>query len=210
MTQSREPVQKVARASCQEGFAEQKDQDHGEKNKRAEDEKNLTCERAELFRKRSGEKDQSEQDERGLRNNVDKAVHYIPCKNGGRVWTALQAHSYANNVAADDRWKKQSSEKAAEITLRAGREIQLRASAVHDHAPLDDSNRVREQIHHQNNHEADGWNTGESRAQRSYGKKVKKYGEHGERRYPAKNYDPSCANLVLGLVRSDHVRPIML
>ena len=57
MTQSREPVQKVARASREECFAKHEEQDNDDEYDGAEDQKDLRCERAELFWKRSGQED---------------------------------------------------------------------------------------------------------------------------------------------------------
>src|SRR5262249_4811782 len=139
-----------------------------------------------------------------------QTVDNIPRENSGGARTAAKSYRHSHDIPTNNGRKKQCSEKSPEIALRAGGKIELRSGGVHHHPPLQNSKGVRAQVHHQNDHESNRRNAGQRRAQRVYGKKVKKDRESSKRCYPAKKCDPARARFLLRPAHSDHLMAVIL
>src|SRR5581483_677446 len=148
--------------------------------------------------------DQTQEYEPALRGDVEKAVRDISGEDRGGMRASPETDRQANNVAANDRRKKQGAEEPAEITLGAGREIEPRAGGVDDHLPFEDADGVNTEVQDENDHEAQGRNTREGGAERIQGKEMKEQSENSKSGQPAEDGDCPGSRGLMEMVRADH------
>jgi len=133
----------------------------------------------------TGQQKQADENNAGLRGDIEKAIRNISGDHRRGAWAAAQTHGEAHDIAANDGGKKEGAEKAAGVTLRAGGEIEFGAGGVDHHTPLGDADGVRQEVTEKDNEKTRGGNSRNCGAQGREWEKVQKQAEDEERGGPA-------------------------
>jgi len=158
MAQAHDAPAQLPRASRHGKAINEIGADSQDKDSNAKQQQILESFRQQHGTERNRKQQQATQHQSGLRGNIEETIGEIPGEHRGGSRAFAQTDRKTNHVAANNRGKKKRAEETAEITLRAGSQIELRASGVDDHAPLQNANRVRAKIEKNDDDESRGRN----------------------------------------------------